>query len=359
MKQYKRYKLGRYRESRIRLYSVIMQTIQYWKRLSKDKLFASVLLSVWIVSMIAVVAVNVSSPAAVLAADDYIDPNGDGTISENDYDSTGNQYYTEIDDKIRQPDTPDTSDNISVRNNRNATAFFSMSSIPNVSSVSQVQVWFYYNDGSSGEFFAQLYNGDETNAYTSEARLPTTNILDHWDSVTFSDLSLSQSELDNMKIRLRVDKGTGPTETNHAYAMYAEVTYTGAPSISLTTDGSVDFGTTQLDTTQDTTSSGMNDPETVQVDSGPADLDIKSTVFNDGSNTWSLGDTNGVDEVLWEFSKDETSWTTFTQADTFYTFDTNVAQGETRTLYTRLTTPTSTGSFRQHNTDVTILATTP
>lgn len=335
-----------------------MQTIQHRKRFSKDKLFASALLFVWTMSMIAVVAANVSSPAAVLAADDFIDPDGDGTI-QNGYSSTGSKYYTEIDDGVRQSNTPDTSDYISVRNNKNATAFFSMSSIPDVSSVSQIQVWAYYNDGTNGRFHIQLYDDAESTSYTSEDRLPSSLTLDRWDSVTFSGLSLSQTQLDGLKVRIRTDKGIGSSGTNQIYAMYAEVTYTAAPSISLTTDGSVDFGTTQLDTTRDTTSSGINDPETVQVDSGPADLDIKSTVFSDGSNTWSLDTTNGADTVLWEFSKDETNWTTFAQADAFYTFDSNVAEGETRTLYTRLTTPTSTNSFQQYSTDVTILATVP
>lgn len=334
-----------------------MQTSRHRKMFHKDKLPASVLLLAWVISMFAVFAVNVSVPATVLAADDYIDPNGDGSMP--DYESTGSSYYTEIDDGVRQSTTPDTSDYISVRNNKNATAFFSMSSIPDVSSVSQIEVWAYYNDGTNGELYVQLYDGDETNSYTSEASLSTTNILDHWDSATFSNLSLSQSELDDLKIRIRIDKGVGSPEINQVYAMYAEVTYTAAPSISLTTDGSVDFGTTQLDTTRDTTSSGINDPETVQVDSGPANLDVKSTSFSDGNNIWSLGDTNGTDKVLWEFSKDETNWTTFSQADTFYAFDANVAQGDTRTLYTRLTTPTSTSSFQQHSADVTILATSP
>ena len=140
------------------------------------------------------------------------------------------------------------------------------------------------------------------------------------------------------------------------------ITYTPPPavSISLSTDGAVAFGYQAPNTTQDTTSSGLNDPETVSVDTGPANLDVRSTTFSDGSVTWTLNTANGADQVLWEFSNnDGTGWTTFAAADTLYTFDTNVSQGATRNLSLRLTTPTSTASLSQQSTTVTIVASTP
>jgi len=136
------------------------------------------------------------------------------------------------------------------------------------------------------------------------------------------------------------------------------ITYT-AIAVSLTTDGSVSFGTLVLNTTQDTTASGLNDVETVSVDGGPADLDVRSTNFTEGGNTWALAATNGANQVQWEFSKDGSAWSTFTVADTLYSLDTNVAQGQTRNLYLRLTMPTSTNSYNQYGSTVTVVVSSP
>ncbi|MCL4415127.1 MAG: hypothetical protein M1365_00275 [Actinobacteria bacterium] len=138
-----------------------------------------------------------------------------------------------------------------------------------------------------------------------------------------------------------------------------QITINPAVSISITSDGSVGFGLTPLNTAKDTTSGGINDPETISIDSGPANLDVKSTLFSQGGNTWSLGSSNGSNQVKWEFSKDGSIWNTFAAVDTNYTFDTNVAQGQTRNLYLRLTTPTSTGSYDQFSATITITASAP
>lgn len=134
-----------------------------------------------------------------------------------------------------------------------------------------------------------------------------------------------------------------------------------AISISLTSDGSVSFGNRALDTTIDTTSGGINDPETMSVDVGPVNLDIKTTIFSEGANNWTLGTiSNGPTEVLWEFSKDGSNWDVFTDADpTTFTFDTNVAQGQTRDLYLKLTMPTTSNSYNQYATTVTLVASAP
>lgn len=130
-------------------------------------------------------------------------------------------------------------------------------------------------------------------------------------------------------------------------------------SISLNTDGSVAFGTQALNATEDTTASGLNDVETIYVDDGPVDLDVRSSTFSDGSNTWSLDTSNGSNQVHWEFSKNGTDWTSFAVADTYYDLENNVAQDNTQDLYLRLTTPTSTSSYNQHSSTVTIQASAP
>jgi len=132
-----------------------------------------------------------------------------------------------------------------------------------------------------------------------------------------------------------------------------------AVAITLTTDGGTEFGIVAPGGVVDTTASGTDDVQTISVTTGPADIAVKSTDFSDGSNTWTLGATNGADQVKWEFSDDGISWTTFSSANTLFTLDTNVAEGASRDLYLRLTTPTSSSSGNEHSATVTFVATAP
>lgn len=129
-------------------------------------------------------------------------------------------------------------------------------------------------------------------------------------------------------------------------------------SISLSTDGSVNFGNLALAATQDNTATGVNDVEVVSVDTGPADLDIQSTVFTEGANTWVLGTSNDANQVLWEFAT-STTWTIFANSDTPYIMSTNVAQSETRDIKLRITTPVTTDSYDPYSATITITASAP
>jgi len=130
-------------------------------------------------------------------------------------------------------------------------------------------------------------------------------------------------------------------------------------SISLTTDGAIDFGILGLSETEDTTLSGLNDVQTISVDTGPVNLDIKSTVFSDNGNSWSLGTTNGADQVKWEFSPEATTWNTFLAPNTLYDLADNVAQANTQDVFFFFTMPTSTTSNNQYGSDITIVASSP
>ncbi|MCI0890717.1 MAG: hypothetical protein J4O04_07905, partial [Chloroflexi bacterium] len=117
-------------------------------------------------------------------------------------------------------------------------------------------------------------------------------------------------------------------------------------------DGSVAFGIVALGATVDST----GDVQTITVVTGPADLLIKSTAFTDGGNTWTLGASNGVDEVLWEFW-DGSTYVPFTTANTLFTLAGPVAA--TQDVHFRLTMPTSTASASEHGATVTIVAVAP
>lgn len=108
--------------------------------------------------------------------------------------------------------------------------------------------------------------------------------------------------------------------------------------------------------TVDTTA---NDIQTVQVATGPADLFIKTTLFANDENTWSLSTVSGPDQVRWQFSTDGTSWTTFTEADALISLASAVPTSGTQNVYLRLTTPTSSSSTNEHQATVTIVAVAP
>ena len=131
-------------------------------------------------------------------------------------------------------------------------------------------------------------------------------------------------------------------------------------SISLDDSSAINMGIVGLAATKDTTPTGTNDGRVITADYGPVALHIKSTNFTYGGDTWTLGSSNGASQVKWEFSEDGSAWTTFASPDpTYYTLDTDVAQGDTRNLYFRLTMPLSTSVLNDHSSTVTILATAP
>jgi hypothetical protein len=138
------------------------------------------------------------------------------------------------------------------------------------------------------------------------------------------------------------------------------IQYQGAAiSISLSTNGSVALGFVALEASQDTTPTGINDVETVSVDNGPASLDIKSTTFSEGVNTWTLGASNGSKQVQWQYSSSTSPWYTMALVDTNYDLDNSVAQGATRNIYLKITMPTATDSYSQYSATLTITASTP
>jgi len=129
-------------------------------------------------------------------------------------------------------------------------------------------------------------------------------------------------------------------------------------SISLNTNGSVGFGLLSLNATEDTSGTGINDIEVISVDNGPADLDVRSSTFTEGGNTWTLGATNGANQTRWDFTS-TTAWTNFAIADTLYSLQNSVAEGQTRNLILRIQMPTATDSFDQYSGTVTVVASAP
>jgi len=153
------------------------------------------------------------------------------------------------------------------------------------------------------------------------------------------------------KLRVYSYAGSG----NYFFDQSAGTAASPPVSITLTTDGLVEFGIMALEATADST----GDVQTVSVDTGPVNLDVKSTVFSDNGNSWSLASSNGNNQVKWEFSPDTSIWNTFLASDTLYNLADDVAETGTQDFYLRLTMPTVTDSSNQYSATVTIVATAP
>lgn len=168
-------------------------------------------------------------PQHTKAANAFIDPNGDGTITG--WTSTGANYYTEIDEATRQPTAPTTTDYIQKTGGGTGTAYMRMNSITGVSTVSSITVWVYHNDGlASGRTSVRLYDDNESTTRSAQTTL-TNRTSNTWDSATFGSLSLTQSQLDTLSIQIQTSKvGGGSNPTITTYAMYADVTYTAGPA---------------------------------------------------------------------------------------------------------------------------------
>jgi len=146
--------------------------------------------------------------------------------------------------------------------------------------------------------------------------------------------------------------------SNFTYGIYPEATLeVGAVAISITSDGVVDFGALDFSAVVSTTAASV---ETVRVDSGPANLSVRSTDFISGTSTWALGGSNGVDQVKLEYATStNANWTTFSASGTVYAVDGNVAQGGTRDLRFQITMPSNSNNYAQFSSNVMIVATTP
>jgi len=84
-------------------------------------------------------------------------------------------------------------------------------------------------------------------------------------------------------------------------------------------------------------------------------IKIKFSTFMDASsNTWTVGDTADADQCVIKWSIDDTNWNTIASYDSYVTVKTNLAVNDTFTLYVRITAPTSSTSYDEYSSTMTI-----
>lgn len=136
----------------------------------------------------------------------FIDPNGNGTQkgvgSFNCY-----SYFECIDDGIRQPSIPNVSDYLTISINNSG--FYQMTSLSGAALASKIDIWIYHSESrNSLGLDVELWDETEKIQYGNTVGLPI-RASGQWDSAVFSQLNLSQVQLDGLKIKLIGSRRTG------------------------------------------------------------------------------------------------------------------------------------------------------
>ena len=81
--------------------------------------------------------------------------------------------------------------------------------------------------------------------------------------------------------------------------------------------------------------------------------------FTDGANTWGISSTANGDNIIraqWSTTSAAGPWNDISAYDTDFTVANNVSAGGSVTLYFRIQTPTSTLSYNQYSSTLTVTA---
>jgi len=128
-----------------------------------------------------------------------------------------------------------------------------------------------------------------------------------------------------------------------------------AQNVAVTvSDGTVTYGTIAVSTTEDTTSSGLNDSQTATNDGNvSSDLDIKGQNATGGTG-WTLAATIGSDQYVHEFCTTDCdsspSWTALTTS--YQTLASGVAGSGSQVFDLKISLPSSVSDYTQKAVDV-------
>ena len=164
---------------------------------------------------------------------DYVDPNGDGTVTSYWYDEPMqfNNYYQKIDDAVREPLT----DSITTTylyldyDHWVGNINFHMTTLT-VLSVTKIKVWIYARKDYSGSWIKGDISKDGI-SFVGEQNFNITGSAG-WHSITFdvSGSPWNQTDLNGLQVKLYGNCDSEEEgDRTIVYAMYVEVTYTTAP----------------------------------------------------------------------------------------------------------------------------------
>ena len=163
----------------------------------------------------------------------YVDPDGDVTTEWMPVPS--GTHYTTVDDAIRQPNTPNTSDYVWADKGSLGPGVkdeFNMGTISGVGTVSSIEVWYNAYIGPQAVLGINVYLDGEWKTAQQEAG--GLDGADGWFSKKWTG-TWDQTDLDNLQVRISLDQDMN-FEGIIVYALYAEITYT-PPSPATTLKG--------------------------------------------------------------------------------------------------------------------------
>jgi len=128
-------------------------------------------------------------------------------------------------------------------------------------------------------------------------------------------------------------------------------------SVAVTSDGVVEYGLMAPNSLKNTTSSGLNDTQTIRNDgSVKQNFNIKSSNAIGGSG-WTIGNDAGVDTFVHYYSANAgASWTKFIAPDLYQTLATGIPSGSSQNFDLQINTPVSSSDNVQKNITITIQA---
>lgn len=184
----------------------------------------------------------------VMADTHVIRPNGAGTSEAGTaVGCTSGLRYECLNEVVTQPTAPDTgTDYLELVNNN--TTHVQLSTVDDVATVTAVTIWIYHREAAANALTSVgLYAADETTAYGGPTNLTITTSAT-WESVTYTGLSLTEAQLEGMRLRIACSKQGGGLSNNcFAYAAYVDVTYSPVVEVTVGTVGAqqnLDIGST-------------------------------------------------------------------------------------------------------------------
>ena len=205
------------------------------------------------------------------------------------------------------------------------------------------------SSGHSDDQWGIAYSTDGGSNWTYIDSMSSSNVARGTVQVT---LSASQ-DLSQLQVKLDTEKIKGPDGGHvYIYDIWTEGTYTPVTVSVSVSDGVVSYGTLTAGSSQDTTSSGLNDTQTATND---GDVTENFNIKGQNSASWTLTATAGSEQYVHEFSTNGGSnWTALTT--TYQTLATNIGVSGTVNFDLKITVPTSTNDYTQQSVDVTIQA---
>lgn len=232
----------------------------------------------------------------VEAATGVIRPDGDGTVNGTQTTCGGGGNFDCVNDPITEPTAATTTDDY-VTLGRNVSDYYQMGTLTGVDTVSQIDVKVYHQETKTNmQLEVSLWDVSESTQYGGNINLSNRTTA-QWDTATFSGLTLSQAQLNGLRVRVQcLRTGTGGAGDCNNYATYADVTFTEVIDVI------VSAADTQQDLRVGTTTAHVGG--TFVITENTSNRDITSITITENGTVDGLND---LDNIRLQYDLDTTA----------------------------------------------------